>query len=403
MTQAADRTFGLRRAGDARLIGSVSAAHFVSHFYLLVLPPLFAFVRTDYGVTYTELGLALTVLNAVSAVLQTPAGFIIDRINARLVLVAGLLLGAVALAGIAAVNSYWFLIAMFALLGVANTVYHPADYALLSRRVAPERMSQAYSVHTFAGMLGSAATPGAILFLHSLFGWRGAFYGAAIFGTMVAIVLLVQPDDEPVRPTGKPHEEATTDTGWRFLFSTPIMMNFLFFLLLAFSGFGLQNFSVVALGALYGTSPVTANAALSGHLLLSALGVLIGGLIASRITNFRLAASLGLFVTVLAAILIGSIDLGALFLILVMSLSGLCSGIVMPSRDMIVREVTPPGAFGKVFGFVTNGFNIAGIIAPLLFGALLDRGVPRIMFFLIAAFTLLSIGAVACGPRRRPR
>jgi MFS family permease len=249
--------------------------------------------------------------------------------------------------------------------------------------------------------LGSAATPGAILLLYSQFGWRGAFYGAAIFGTLVALVLLFQRDEEPLRLSGKPLEGAAADTGWRFLLTMPIMMNFLFFLLLAFSGFGLQNFSVVALGALYGTSPVTANAALSGHLLLSALGVLIGGLIASRITNFRLAASLGLFVTVLAAILIGSVDLGALLLILVMSLSGLCSGIVMPSRDMIVREATPPGAFGKVFGFVTNGFNIAGIVAPLLFGALLDRGAPRAMFFIIAIFTLLSIVALACVPRRR--
>ena len=142
MTASTDLTFAARRAGDMRLIGGVSAAHFVSHFYLLVLPPLFAFVRADYAVSYTELGLALTVLNAVSAMLQTPAGFLIDRINARLALVAGLLLGAVAFAVAAAVNSFWVLIAMFGLLGLANAVYHPADYTLLSRHVAPERMSQ---------------------------------------------------------------------------------------------------------------------------------------------------------------------------------------------------------------------------------------------------------------------
>jgi MFS family permease len=403
MTASTDLPIAARRAGDVRLIGGVSAAHFVSHFYLLVLPPLFAFVQADYGASYTELGVAFAVLNGVSAVLQTPAGFLIDRINARLALVGALLLGAVAFAIAAAAHSYWVLVAMFALLGLANTVYHPADYALLSRHVAPERMSQAYSFHTFAGMLGSAATPGAILFLHSLFGWRGAFYGAAIFGTVIALLLLIQPDDEPLRHASKGQNSELASAGWRFLLTTPIVMNFLFFLLLAFSGFGLQNFSVVALGTLYGTSPVIANAALSGHLLLSALGVLLGGLIAAKISNFRLAASLGLLVTVFAAVLIGSIDLGALLLILVMSISGLCSGMVMPSRDMIVREITPLGAFGKVFGFVTNGFNIAGIIAPLLFGALLDHGAPRAMFFLIAAFTLLSIGAVACGSRRRPQ
>ena len=151
---------------------------------------------------------------------------------------------------------------------------------------------------------------------------------------------------------------------------------------------------MVALGQLYGTSPVAANSALSGYLLLSALGVLIGGWIAGRMTHHRLIAALGLSATVVAAILIGSVDLGALLLILVMSLAGLCGGIVMPSRDMIVREVTPPGAFGKVFAFVTTGYHIAGILAPLLFGALLDHGEPRVIFFVTAAFTLLSIVAV---------
>ena len=401
MTASTDLSVAARRAGDMRLIGGVSAAHFVSHFYLLVLPPLFAFVRADYGVTYTELGLALTLLNGVSAVLQTPAGFLIDRTNARLMLVAGVLLGAISFAVAAAINSFWVLVAMFGLLGVANTVYHPADYALLSRRVAPERISQAYSLHSFAGMLGSAATPGTVLFLHSLFGWRGAFYGAAIFGTLVALVLLFHTDDEPMRQPAKPREGETHDTGWRLLLSPPMLVNFLFFTLLAFAGFGLQNFSVVALGALHGTSAVTANAALTGYLALSALGVLIGGWLAGRISNFRLAASLGLFATVVASVLIASIDLGAVLLVLVMSVAGLCGGLVMPSRDMIVRESTPPGEFGKVFGFVTNGFNIGGIAAPLLFGALLDHGEPRAVLFSIGVFTLLSIGAVVCVPRRR--
>ena len=95
MTEAPKITFPARRTDDFRLVAGVSTAHFVSHFYMLVLPPLFAFVRADYAVSYTEIGVALTMFNAVSAVAQTPAGFLIDRINARLALIAGLLLGAV--------------------------------------------------------------------------------------------------------------------------------------------------------------------------------------------------------------------------------------------------------------------------------------------------------------------
>jgi len=400
MTVSTEVAFAARRTDDVRLIAGVSAAHFVSHFYMLVLPPLFAFVRADYAVTYTEIGLALTVFSVVSAVAQTPAGFLIDRINARFALIAGLLFGAAGLAIAAAVDSYWVLIAAFGLVGLGNTVYHPADYALLSRHVAPARISQAYSVHTFAGMLGSAAAPGAVLLMHGVYGWRGAFLGAAALGLLAAFVLVFTPGGEAHPPAGKPAAE-TGPTDWRLLLTAPILVNFLFFLIYAFASTGLQNFSVVALDQLYGTSPITANTALSGYLLLSALGVLIGGWMAGRITHHRFIAALGLSVTAVAALLIGSVDLGASLLVLVMALAGLCGGLVMPSRDLIVREVTPPGSFGKVFAFVTTGYHIAGILAPLVFGALLDHGEPRAIFVAVTAFTVLAICAVACVPRRR--
>ena len=400
MTVSTEVAFAARRTDDVRLIAGVSAAHFVSHFYMLVLPPLFAFVRADYAVTYTEIGLALTVFNTVSAVAQTPAGFLIDRINARFALIAGLLFGAAGLAIAAAVDSYWVLIAAFGLVGLGNTVYHPADYALLSRHVAPARISQAYSVHTFAGMLGSAAAPAAVLLMHGAYGWRGAFLGAAALGLVAAFVLVFTPGGEAHPPAGKPAAD-TGPTDWRLLLTAPILVNFLFFLIYAFASTGLQNFSVVALDQLYGTSPITANTALSGYLLLSALGVLIGGWMAGRITHHRFIAALGLSVTAVAALLIGSVDLGASLLVLVMALAGLCGGMVMPSRDLIVREVTPPGSFGKVFAFVTTGYHIAGILAPLVFGALLDHGEPRAIFMAVTAFTVLAICAVACVPRRR--
>jgi FSR family fosmidomycin resistance protein-like MFS transporter len=309
MTQATNLTFAARRADDVRLIASVSAAHFTSHFYILVLPPLFAFVRADYGVSYTEIALAITIFMAVSAVLQTPAGFLVDRFNARLILVAGLLCGATGLAVAAMVNSYWVLVAMFGLMGLGNTVYHPADYALLSRHIAAERMSQAYSIHTFAGLLGSAAAPAGMLFMHSLFGWRGAFVGAALLGTAVAAALLLQPDAAAERPR-TPRAAEAVDIGWRLLLTPPILVSFLFFTLLAFSSFGFMNFSVVALAALHGTPAATANAALSGYLVMSAIGVLVGGFIAARTSRHGLTAAIGIAVTASCTLIIGNIDLG---------------------------------------------------------------------------------------------
>jgi predicted MFS family arabinose efflux permease len=233
-----------------------------------------------------------------------------------------------------------------------------------------------------------------------LFGWRGAFLGAAAIGVIAALLLLFQRDTEPYQPASKPREASSGPTNWRLLLTAPILMNFVFFLIYAFGSFGLQNFSVVTLSALYGTSAVTANSALSGNLLFSALGVLIGGWMAGRMSHHRLIAALGLSVTVLAALLIAGFDLGSVLLVIVMSVAGLCGGMVMPSRDLIVREVTPPGSFGKVFAFVTTGYHVAGILAPLLFGALLDHGSPRTVFWLVAAFTLLAICAVLSVPER---
>jgi FSR family fosmidomycin resistance protein-like MFS transporter len=401
MTQATDLAFTTRRAGDFRLIGVVSAAHFVSHYYILVLPPLFAFIKLEYDVSYTELGLAFTVFNAVSAVLQTPAGFLVDRVNARLVLVVGLLCGALGLAVASLVHSYWVLIAMFGLMGIGNTVYHPADYAMLSRHVSAERVSQAYSIHTFAGLAGGAAAPASLLLLHSYFGWRGAFMGAAIFGSLVAVVLLLQRDEAPERPAAKPRDGApAVDTSWRLLLSAPILFNFVFFMLLSMTNFGLMNFSVVALGALHGTSAVTANTALSSNLVLGAIGVLAGGWLAARTDRHALIAAFSMLVTTSACLLMASFDLGTVLLILVMSVSGFTTGALMPSRDMLVRDVTPPGAFGRVFGFVTNGFNIAGMMSPLICGALMDRGEPRAVFLLLAATAVLAIVTVVSMPRR---
>src|SRR5262245_22000273 len=176
---------------DSKVIALVSATHFISHYYILILPPLFLEVRADFNVSYVELGLALTVFNFISGAMQTPAGVLIDRISARAMLVGGLALGAGALVLAGLSRQFWLFTATFGLLGLANTVYHPANYALLSHRVSLGRMSQAYSVHTFAGMLGSALAPASLLFLAASFGWRGAFLAAAVPGFAVAALLLV--------------------------------------------------------------------------------------------------------------------------------------------------------------------------------------------------------------------
>jgi MFS family permease len=401
MSQATD-ILGARWPSYVRVVGAVSAAHFVSHYYIILLAPLLPFVRTEYAVSYTEIGLAFAVFNIVSAGLQTPAGFLVDRLGARILLVAGLLIGACAFILVGLIDSFWGMVAMFALAGVGNTVFHPADYSLLSQHVPSDRIGQAFSVHTFAGMLGSAVAPASLLIMQSQWGWRGAFIGAGTLGIAAAGVLLGVRDLSGVRMSSASarRNAETAPAGWRLLLSGPILLNLFFFVLLAMISGGLYNYSVVALGALYGTPVTIANAALSGNLLLSAVGVLVGGLLVGRTARHGMVATIGLGAMVLFTALIAEVDLGAAALIGAMSLTGFFSGIIMPSRDMIVREVTPAGSFGKVFGFVTTGFNIGGIVSPLIFGAIMDHGSPRLVFLAVAAFSLVAIVTVTKRPRR---
>jgi MFS transporter, FSR family, fosmidomycin resistance protein len=385
---------------ESRLIAGVCGAHLMSHYYMLMLAPLLAFIRDDFDVSYTQLALALTVFNVVSGVLQTPVGFLVDRIGARMVLIVGLFLSSIAFAIAGAVNSYWVFIAAYGLAGLGNTVYHPANYSLLSHHTPHDKLSQVFSFHTFAGMVGSAIAPVSLLYMQSLFGWRGAYFGASILGLVVLAALIAQP--EPAAEVGHAAKAVKTrsdvdDPGWRLLLTPAILLNLAFFILTSIMGSGLNTYLVVALGALHGTPPAVANVALTSLLGMNALGVLAGGILAARTRRHAVVAAVGLTVGGLVTALVGLVDLPSALLILIMGLSGFCVGATYPSRDMLVRAVTPPGAYGRVFGFVSTGFNIGGSIAPIMYGMLMDNGAPRSVFLLSAALSLICVSTVTFG------
>ena len=385
------------RSSDFRVIGLVGAAHFTSHVFILALPPVFPFVRAEFGVSYTELGLVLAAFNIVSALLQTPAGFLVDRTSARTVLVGGLLLGAASLAMAAAAPGFLLLGLAFLGLGLGNTVYHPANYALLSNRVSPGRVSQAFSIHIFAGFLGTAITPAAMVMLASAFGWRTAFVIAALLGVAVAAAILIFGEPlagrESVRAKAV-DAKAPSAGDWRVLATWPVMLNLVLFMLIAAFATGTQNYGIVALEALWGTSLSLSTTAITVHLMLSAFAVLVGGWLASRSDRHETIALIGFLVSGVALLPIAFVDLGATLLIVLMGVSGFFNGLLQPSRDMIVRSVTPPGAFGRVFGFVTTGFNIGGVLAPPAFGYLMDAGMPASVFVGTALCALVAIPAV---------
>ena len=394
---SADSASGSRWSRETKVIALIAVAHFVSHVHIMLLPPLFGEVREAFGVSYIQIGLALTAFNVASALLQTPAGFLVDRIGPRVMLTGGLLLGAAAIAAAALLPGYWFFVISYAFLGIANTVYHPADYTILSATVDHKRIGKAFSIHTFAGYLGSGVTPALVLACAAIWGWRGAFLFAAGLSFAIALLMIVaggvlprvvhKPGQQPVKG---PSSDGTK-VGLSLLLSAPILRNLLFFFCLAMANGGIQTFTVVGMGAIHGTPFSVANVALSGFLLMSAAGVLLGGVIADRTPHHERVAAIGFACTSTMAILMAWVNMPAVVLVGVMSLGGLLNGMIQPSRDMMVRAVTPPGSFGKVFGFVSTGFNLGGMVAPLLYGWLMDRGEPRAIFMIVVGFILLAL------------
>ena len=391
---------------DAKVISLISVVHFVSHLHAMLLPPIFVLVKEAFGVGYTEIAFAITAYNIVSALLQTPAGFLVDRVGPRVMLTGGLLVATAATAAIALLPGYWTFIAAYALLGVANTVYHPADYSILSSAIDGKRIGKAFSIHNFSGYLGFGVAPAFMIGCAALWGWRGAYLAAAIMALAAALLLMVAGHILPKRPRAitpaVAPKAATTENkvGLDLLLSMPILRNLFFFLCLGMANGGIQTYTVVSQQVIHGTPTAISNIALSGFLLMSAVGVLLGGVIADRTVHHERVAAIGFACTAVMAILMGWVALPGFVLILVMSAGGVLNGMIQPSRDMMVRAVTPPGSFGKVFGFVTTGLNLGGMVAPLAYGWMMDHGQPQMIYVVVTLFILLAL--VTAITRRKP-
>lgn len=377
---------------ETTLLGQVAGAHFVSHFHILTLPALIPLLPQHMGVSFIELGFALTMFNFVSLIVQTPLGFLTDRVGARRMLVAGLIVGGASFASLALTNSYYFLLAAMVGAGLANGVYHPADYALLSTGIRGERMGRAFSFHTFAGFLGGAVAPAVLLTAAAFGGVPLAFAVSGGVAFVVALLLLASPASAPERPAGQSSGVSMAPSmDLRGLLTPAVLSLVLLYILLSLSTGGITSFSVSALTRGFDVSLPVANAALTGFLLASAFGVLAGGILADRTSRhgFVAALALGLAATMVALVVL--LPLPAFALVGVLTAAGFLSGIIAPSRDMLVRAASPRGAEGRVFGIVSTGFNIAGLFGPMFYAWLLDRGLSRAIFMATVGFMLLTM------------
>ena len=386
-------------AGGSRAIALVCAAHFFSHFYMLILPALLPVLTAVYDVGFTELGFAITAYSLATGALQAPVGFLVDRFGARRLLIAAVFVKAIAFACIGLSDSYAVLVALMLAAGAANSVFHPADYAILNASVPDHRMGRAFSLHGFSAQIGNAAGPLTVLALLTVMSFQSALLICGLGGLLVGVALTAGTHVLREQPTPA---AASGDDGARrglaLLLSLPILLGFAFYACSAMYHRGMTGFGVAATHLLHDFPLTEAGVGLAGYLVASPCGVLCGGWIADRTHRHTLVAVLAFLVIGLAAAALAMADAELPVVVAGFAAIGFTAGVMAPSRDMLIRSVPPSGETGKVFGFVSAGLNLGGVVTPPVFGYLLDTGDPAWVFWGIGLIASAGVAiALASG------
>jgi MFS family permease len=377
---------------DVRVISLIGVAHGASHYYQLAFATMLLIVRQDVGLSYADVGLLAGIFYGVSGVAQTAAGFAVDRFGARPILAGGLFVVGVGLGLISFAHSFPAFAAIAVVAGLGNSVFHPADFALLNSSVTQSRLGRAYSIHGLGGSLGWAAAP-VMYFLDSMFGWIGAALIGALPGIILSFLVLIHRRelvDHRIKERAAAAQHGTAPALTLFLQPT-LLLCLVYFALLAANTVGIQQFAVPAWGSMFGITETYAAFCLIVFIVGSAAGALAGGFFADRVRRHDRVAAIGLMVAAAFTLPIAMQAVSPALLPVVLALAGAAGGATNPSRDMIVRNATPPGATGKVFGFVYSGLDIGSFLAPPLFGYLMSVGVPAVIFWIAIGLYLANV------------
>ncbi len=376
------------------LLPQVSFVHFVSHLHIMALPALLPILPQFFDIGFIELGFALSVFNIVSALVQAPLGFAVDHYGPKRVLLAGLILGSASFLAVALFPNYACLLIAMGLAGLANGVYHPADYSLLSKGVDPGRIGRAFSIHTFSGFLGAAVAPAFLLGVAALSNPQMAFVATALVGFVAVAVLLIPGSGiskvVQTRVAANPDKPLIKSRGLS-IFTPMIGVLTLLFVLLSLSTSAIEKFSVAAFVQGQEVTLPWANTALTAFLFASAFGVLSGGVLADRTKRHGLVAAAAFGMAAILTAIVAMTSLNELALTVMLGVIGFLTGVIAPSRDMLVRAAAPAGSEGKAFGIVSTGFNIGGAVGPVMFGWMLDNGHPNSIFWASVTFMSLTV------------
>ena len=377
-------------------VGLVSAAHFFSHFYLLVIPFLFLSIQAEMGLSFTQLGLITALYAAGSAGGQFIMGIYVDRHGPRWFLILGLLTVALAYIAMGMATAYWMLLVLGFVAGLGDSVFHPADFSVITTAVHKDRLGRSYAVHAFAGFAGFGAAALVVPFVNSLVNWHATLIilgGVGVF--MTAIIYFERHRFEMISERSEKDRSKKSGSVMgdmkKFASMPPILMLFFFYVMVAWAGQGIQQFSPAALPILYGVGEAGVSTAVFGFLFSITVGIVVGGYLADKTTRFDLIASLGYGVSIALLIAVAMMVLPFSLVVAAFALAGFLSGLVMPSRDMLVSAVSPVGAAGKAFGFVNMGFGFGGMVSPVIFGLIMDTGFVPGLYYGTALFMFFAI------------
>jgi MFS transporter, FSR family, fosmidomycin resistance protein len=397
------RPFTLGR--DTRVNLLLGSGHFLSHFYQLCLPPLFIAWQQAFDVTFAELGVAMAVMSGTAALLQTPMGFLVDRYGARPFLIGGTLVMTLSIAAMGFATAYWQIVALALLSGVGSSVFHPADYAILSGSIDPSRLGRSFAFHTFTGNIGFAVAPPATAALALLLGWRGALLLVGLVGVPVVLAVIWQSRILIDRGHRTRSRTETAVSGAELLLSRSVLMFFAFFMVSSMAGAGISSWLITILHQVHGLPLAAAASALTGYMVGQTSGVLVGGWFADR-TDRHLPFVVVLTIGAAALLLVvGVVSLPEAATIGVLFVGGLLTGASRTPRDVMVKDAAPPGQIGKVFGFVSSGMSLGAAIMPVPYGVIIDAGRPDLVLVVVASLLLLSLlcaGGARIGFRRAP-
>jgi MFS transporter, FSR family, fosmidomycin resistance protein len=399
---------------DAKVMALVGLAHGASHFGHMLLPPMFAVFMAEFALSFSQVGLLMTVFFVVSGVGQALMGFVVDKVGARPLLLAAMAMFAAACAVASLAQGYAWLLAAAALAGLANSPMHPADFTILNQRVSPARLGYSFSVHGLAGSLGWALAPLFFVGMLRVTDWHRAYAVAALLYVAVLVLLLVYRDqlltvvaqraaaNSSAGNTSAVNSGAgTAEYSMAFMRLPVVWWCFGFFVLSTITLAVVQSYSVPLMQVLNGASFEAATATLTAYLVCGALGTLLGGWVAARqgqhsdrVVAWCMASG------ALAMVLCATGWLGPTGSMLVLALAGFAIGIGGPSRDMLIKRAAPKGATGRVYGMVYSGLDVGFAVSPLLFGALMDRQWYSATLLGAAAALLLSVGAALMVGRR---